>query len=290
MFRLKHNSMNECLFSFIKQCINAFFVSQSFFVSMRILRDNELCDNSHDERAFQIQFAFRFSSRRQHFDQIIFNCAYNVVCVVVTRLRDKCAFDMHCEFCIAHTTIWTRTRIVHTIATRNFFCDDLFVRHFNHIISFCFYVFDWNTIRCTHVLLCMHQTMHQSRIFVCVIVLCVVNERRCIWLHQFATFRTIVFVVAMCAIRVIETHIATRVCIFTHCFVRIRVVRVNDCFCRFDVFDVCIFNDIFIRRCIFARCHLNHIISFRYFCKCLFAMHFDNATRCTFDNAWICNA
>ena len=127
---------------------------------------------------------------------------------------------------------------------------------------FVFYVCNCDTTRI--MFFNITRAMHQLRICFCIIV-CRrfdVNKRRCIWLHQFATFRTIIFVVAMCALWMIETHISTRVCIFTHCFVRIRVVCFDDVFhVRICRFDICICICRFVDVCVFTCCQFDHIIS-----------------------------
>lgn len=124
------------------------------------------------------------------------------------------------------------------------------------ITSFRFVFYNWNTTRYTNELF-MYHAMHQLCIWR-FIVRVVVHVRCCIWLHQFATFRTIIFVVAMRALRMIETNIATRICVFTHCFVRRRIVRFDD----FTNNNVCV---VFRFVCnVWFRRHLNHIISFRF--------------------------
>lgn len=148
--------------------------------------------------------------------------------------------------------------------------------HCDHIISFSFFMCAFATQHVIERLNFQLRAMCQFTLFrVCIICICFdVNERRCIWLHQFATFRTIIFVVAMFAIVVIETHVASCLRIRSHWLIRFRIVRVNNCFCicirRFDVCFRCIRQCICEIRacvvvcidvCIFACRHCDHIIS-----------------------------
>ena len=75
----------------------------------------------------------------------------------------------------------------------------------------------------------------------------------------------------MRALRMIETNVTTRVDVFTHCFVRIRVVRFHD----FTNNDICRFVRRFVFRCNVFRRHLNHIISFRFLITYRFDMQRD---------------